>query len=143
MADLTPNNREEHWLKGMVDGSTTLTPNKRQEYWYQEIINAQGGGGGGTGGGFDVVVKSVMVTPMVYEFSLISGDFSSAKAKMLAHQPVIGVLHQCDDDGEGTLTDTPTLFESISYYENDDIMELFWNDGGASVIWTASGIVTA
>ena len=44
---LTPNNREEHWLKGMVDGSTTLTPNKRQEFWYQEIINAQGGGGGG------------------------------------------------------------------------------------------------
>ena len=47
---LTPNNREEHWLKGMVDGSTTLTPNKRQEYWYKEIIDAQGGGGGGGGG---------------------------------------------------------------------------------------------
>ena len=50
---LIPNNREEHWLKGMVDGSTTLTPNKRQEYWYQEIINAQGGGGGG---GMTVVI---------------------------------------------------------------------------------------
>lgn len=46
---LTPNNREEHWLQGMVDGETTLTPNKRREYWYQEIINAQGGGGGGGG----------------------------------------------------------------------------------------------
>ena len=45
---LTPNNREESWLKGMVDGSTTLTQTKRREYWYQEIINAQGGGGGGS-----------------------------------------------------------------------------------------------
>lgn len=49
MADLTPNNREEHWLQGMVDGSTTLTPNKRREYWYKEIIDAQSGGGGGGG----------------------------------------------------------------------------------------------
>lgn len=50
MADLTPNNREEAWLKGMVDGSTTLTPNNRREHWYQEIVNAGGGGGGGGGG---------------------------------------------------------------------------------------------
>lgn len=49
---LTPNNREEHWLQGMVDGSTTLEPNKRREYWYKEIVDAIGsGGGGGTGGG--------------------------------------------------------------------------------------------
>lgn len=49
---LTPNNREEHWLKGMVDGQTTLEPNKRREYWYKEIVDAIGsGGGGGTGGG--------------------------------------------------------------------------------------------
>lgn len=53
MADLTPNNREEHWLQGMVDGQTTLEPNKRREYWYKEIVDAigSGGGGGGTGGG--------------------------------------------------------------------------------------------
>lgn len=48
---LTPSNREEHWLQGMVDGETTLTPNNRREHWYEEIINASGGGGGGTGGG--------------------------------------------------------------------------------------------
>lgn len=48
---LTPNNREEHWLQGMVDGQTTLEPNKRREYWYKEIVDAIGsGGGGGTGG---------------------------------------------------------------------------------------------
>lgn len=56
MADLTPNNREEYWLKGMVDGQTTLEPNKRREYWYKEIVDAiGGGGGGGTGGGILVV----------------------------------------------------------------------------------------
>ena len=56
MADLTPNNREEYWLKGMVDGQTTLEPNKRREYWYKEIVDAIGsGGGGGTGGGVLVV----------------------------------------------------------------------------------------
>lgn len=53
MADLTPNNREEHWLQGMVDGETTLTPNKRREYWYKEIVDAIGSGGGG-GGAFVV-----------------------------------------------------------------------------------------
>jgi len=60
MADLTPNNREEYWLKGMVDGQTTLEPNKRREYWYKEIVDAIGsGGGGGTGGG----VLTVNVDP--------------------------------------------------------------------------------
>ena len=56
MADLTPNNREEYWLKGMVDGQTTLEPNKRREYWYKEIVDAIGsGGGGGTGGGVLII----------------------------------------------------------------------------------------
>ena len=58
---LTPNNREEHWLQGMVDGQTTLEPNKRREYWYKEIVDAigsggGGGGGGGTGGGLVVTI---------------------------------------------------------------------------------------
>lgn len=57
---LTPNNREEHWLQGMVDGQTTLEPNKRREYWYKEIVDAigSGGGGGGTGGGVLIVHES-------------------------------------------------------------------------------------
>ena len=52
---LTPNNREEHFLQGMVDGSTTLTPNNRKEHWYKEIIDSIGSGGGGGGGGVLVV----------------------------------------------------------------------------------------
>ena len=44
---LTPNNRNEAWMKGMVDGSTTLEPNNRREHWYKEIVDAIGGGGGG------------------------------------------------------------------------------------------------
>lgn len=43
---LTPNNRKEHWYKAIIDGSTDLTPNKRSEYWYKEIMESRGGGGG-------------------------------------------------------------------------------------------------
>ncbi len=60
---LTPNNREEAWLKGMVDGSTTLTPNNRREHWYQEIVNAGGGGGGGGGGVLVVIADQPMANP--------------------------------------------------------------------------------
>ena len=42
---LTPNNRNEAWMKGMVDGSTTLEPNNRKEHWYKEIVDAIGSGG--------------------------------------------------------------------------------------------------
>lgn len=63
MADLTPNNREEHFYKGMVDGSTDLTPNNRKEHWYSEIISAigSGGGGGGGGGGVGALVIGMTV----------------------------------------------------------------------------------
>ena len=81
---LTPNNREEHWLKGMVDGSTTLTPNKRQEYWYQEIINAQGGGGGG---GYDAVIE-ICPTAEPYSVSVKSGNFADCYAKASQGNPI-------------------------------------------------------
>lgn len=57
---LTPNNREEHWLQGMVDGQTTLEPNKRREFWYKEIVDAIGSGGGGGAGGGVLVVNATM-----------------------------------------------------------------------------------
>lgn len=66
MADLTPNNREEYWLKGMVDGQTTLEPNKRKEFWYKEIVDAIGsGGGGGTGGG--VLIVGIDIETMILD----------------------------------------------------------------------------
>lgn len=46
---LTPKNRKEEWLQGLVDHETTLTPKNRPEEWMKEIIDASGGGG--TGGG--------------------------------------------------------------------------------------------
>lgn len=55
---LTPNNRNEAWMKGMVDGSTTLEPNNRKEHWYKEIVDAIGSGGGGGGGGAFIVTLS-------------------------------------------------------------------------------------
>lgn len=44
---LTPKNRKEQWLDGLVDHETTLTPKNRSEAWMKEIIEASGGGGGG------------------------------------------------------------------------------------------------
>lgn len=47
---LTPKNRKEEWLEGLVEHETTLTPKNRCEAWMKEIIDASGGGGGGGGG---------------------------------------------------------------------------------------------
>ena len=52
---LTPKNRKEQWLEGLVQHETTLTPKNRPEAWIKEIIDASGGGGGGTGGGVLIV----------------------------------------------------------------------------------------
>lgn len=45
---LTPKNRKEEWMLGLVEGSTTLEPKNRKEEWMKEIIDASGGGGGST-----------------------------------------------------------------------------------------------
>ena len=45
---LTPKNRPEEWMLGLIEGSTTLTPKNRCEAWLKEIIDASGGGGGGS-----------------------------------------------------------------------------------------------
>ena len=51
---LTPKNRKEQWLEGLIQHETTLTPKNRPEEWMKEIIDASGGGGG-TGGGVLIV----------------------------------------------------------------------------------------
>lgn len=50
---LTPKNRKEQWLEGLIQHETALTPKNRPEAWMKEIIDASGGGG--TGGGVLVV----------------------------------------------------------------------------------------
>lgn len=45
---LTPKNRPEEWMLGLIEGSTTLTPKNRCEEWLKEIIDASGGGSGAT-----------------------------------------------------------------------------------------------
>lgn len=94
---LTPNNREEHWLKGMVDGSTTLTPNKRKEYWYQEIINAQGGGGGG---GYDLVLRCGDYIETSPTFVVASGSVSSTMEKARNGEPLNCAVVSLIDYGE-------------------------------------------
>lgn len=42
---LTPKNRPEEWMLGLIEGSTSLTPKNRCEEWLKEIIDASGGGG--------------------------------------------------------------------------------------------------
>lgn len=83
MADLTPNNRQENWYKGIVDGSTTLTPNNRREYWYQgmidgstdltpnnrreawykAIVDSKGGGGGSSDFGLFTLTFDLSIDP--------------------------------------------------------------------------------
>ena len=60
---LTPKNRKEQWLQGLVDHETTLTPKNRKETWMKEIIDSSGGGGGG-GGGLLIVTATTTETSM-------------------------------------------------------------------------------
>ena len=93
MADLTPNNREEYWLKGMVDGQTTLEPNKRREYWYKEIVDAIGsGGGGGTGGGALVVSMSIVDGSFILNKTY--GEIKNANYALLKGNFVEGITMQ-------------------------------------------------
>lgn len=80
---LTPNNREEYWLQGMVDGQTTLEPNKRREYWYKEIVDAIGSGGGGGGGGTAVI----NVTDVPYVAQALQTNVTSFVTNALTNTP--------------------------------------------------------
>ena len=96
---LTPNNREESWLKGMVDGSTTLTPNKRREYWYKEIIDAQGGGGGG-----GVLVVEVSESDNVFTMDTTAGEvYTAAQTGMviLSYNDKFRILTAADYSAKG------------------------------------------
>ena len=86
MADLTPNNREEYWLQGMVDGQTTLEPNKRREYWYKEIVDAIGSGGGGGGG--SNIIEATLSAGAVEETAEVSLTWQEIHDYMAAGKTV-------------------------------------------------------
>ncbi len=81
---LTPNTRTEHFLQGMIDGSTTLTPNTREEHYYKEIIDAIGSGGGGGGGGGTAVIN---VTDVPYVAQALQTNVTSFVTNALTNNP--------------------------------------------------------
>lgn len=119
MADLTPNNREELWLQGMVDGQTTLEPNKRREYWYKEIVDAIGsGGGGGTGGGG----SSTFIISVAFDTEV--GDYNADKTfsdigEAISDGQVPVVYYSYDIDGYANLGRvTPSTYEFFLFSMN-------------------------
>ena len=85
---LTPKNRKEEWLEGLVDHETDLTPKNRSEAWMKEIIEASGGGGGG---GL-VVVESYAIGQTPYYssvFAALSGGMQVVFSDGVNYYPVI------------------------------------------------------
>lgn len=116
---LTPNNRNEAWMKGMVDGSTDLTPNNRKEHWYKEIVDAIGsGGGGGTGGGA-FVVNTVDGDELTLDktWQDIKDAYDAGSVVMMYDETAIGYL---------TLIKPPTPPIGLSY-------EVVFIEGGESM----------
>ena len=126
MADLTPNNREEYWLKGMVDGQTTLEPNKRREYWYKEIVDAIGsGGGGGTGG--NVAVFHLTDAPYLAQaFQTALSDAITKGLTSHANQP----FHYKAE-----------LFSNDIAAEMEAIITFLTNNNGSMIYLEASGVM--
>ena len=113
MADLTPNNREEYWLKGMVDGQTTLEPNKRREFWYKEIVDAIGsGGGGGTGGGVLAVVVDRQTMALDKTWQEIYDAYNAHKVVMLYFDNVVVYLTLISPKGGSNIQYRVTFFNS-------------------------------
>lgn len=112
MADLTPNNREEHFLQGMVDGETTLTPNNRKEHWYKEIIDSIGSGGGGGGG--------VLIVEMTLDADTHYATLNKTAGEIVAAFPLVFITF---DTGSSVL-----VFNVSSYIETD--IHTYCADGG-------------
>lgn len=137
---LTPNNREEHWLQGMVDGETTLTPNKRREYWYKEIVDAigsGGGGGGGTGGGvFVVTIEENKGT-----YSNPSATFSEILSASEDGKAIILVIPK-EQDASGSqfilknISTTEAVFYSFYAALNPPYLEAIFITCTSSNVWS-------
>lgn len=88
---LTPKNRKEEWLQGLVDHETTLTPKNRPEEWMKEIIDASGSGGGG--GGVLVVNFEGTEDPLYVSGVKADKTVAEVEAAYEAGTPVFGTYY--------------------------------------------------
>lgn len=94
---LTPKNRPEEWMLGLVEGSTTLTPKNRCEEWMKEIIDASGGGGTG----FSIVTGS-FTTPASAGNSDVEIPYSGEGYPLFAAVFVKGGINNNTEGGNQT-----------------------------------------
>lgn len=110
---LTPKNRKEEWLQGLVDHETTLTPKNRPEEWMKEIIDASGGGGGGGGGDVLVVHEDEGVLDKTWKE---------------IHDATLAVIKTEMPFGTGT-----SFISSIAIKNNDYLIYTFFVEGAADI----------
>lgn len=133
---LTPNNRKEYWLKGMVDGETNLTPNKRSEYWYKEIIDTIGSGGGGSS---DFSVANVTLTNASGESLNFSWPVVYEENEMGEGAPATVYDNVFIDDNETKIIKIP-LYKGSALIEIDAVS--FTVTGNISEVFPGSYLVT-
>ena len=112
---LTPNNRNEAWMKGMVDGSTTLEPNNRREHWYKEIVDAIGSGGGGGGGG----AASINVTDVPYLAQALQTAVTTAVTTGVTSHANQPFYYQSDARDENVAANIETLISFLTDNEGN------------------------
>ena len=118
---LTPNNRNEAWMKGMVDGSTTLEPNNRREHWYKEIVDAIGSGGGGGGGGAAAVISATDIPYLAQAMQTALTAATNKGATSYANQ---SFYYSTTADNENTIADINTLISFLTENEGKATMVL-------------------
>lgn len=128
---LTPKNRKEEWLEGLVDHETTLTPKNRCEAWMKEIIDASGGGGGGTGGGVLNVGVSIVDEALVMDktwaeineadFAVVAANIEEGEKTWMivvgtaTHGELYTVAVACPQNGIDTIT-----FSHFNFHTNSE-----------------------
>ena len=116
---LTPNNRKEHWYQAIIDGSTDLEPNKRSEYWYKEIMESKGGGGSSN----YVILEDNDTLGMTWQE--ISDALSAGKVIIINKEYVPLKVSKVTDEDE--VYGVWVYFDTIGT-ENEDYIALSPND---------------
>lgn len=134
---LTPKNRKEEWLQGLVDHETTLTPKNRPEEWMKQIIDASGGGGGGGGSLLVVVADEAMDTPpewvgnaiVAWETNVTYNQLHTALTTML-----VGVSLPGDETNFKQNIRATAITRLLDYGDNEGVyvvsVEMYYYDNG-------------